>query len=99
MTDEFTAWWFTLDQDDQQAVGAAVDLLGETGPGLVRPLVDTIKTSRHPNMKELRPLGAHLRVMFAFDPRRYCDPIARRRQAGTMECLVRREYPACRPDL
>lgn len=26
--------------------------------------------SRHPNMKELRPLGSNIRVLFAFDPRR-----------------------------
>lgn len=32
--------------------------------------MDTIKGSRHPNMKELRPLGGYIRVLFAFDPRR-----------------------------
>lgn len=35
-----------------------------------RPLVDTLEGSRHPNMKELRPLGTSLRVLFVFDPRR-----------------------------
>jgi hypothetical protein len=32
--------------------------------------VDTIHHSRHANMKELRPRGGHLRILFAFDPRR-----------------------------
>lgn len=37
---------------------------------LGRPLVDTIRGSRHANMKELRPPGGNLRVLFAFNPRR-----------------------------
>jgi hypothetical protein len=32
--------------------------------------VDTITGSRHPKVKELRPRGGYLRVLFAFDPRR-----------------------------
>jgi hypothetical protein len=50
-------------------VDAAVERLAEAGPALGRPLVDTLKTSRHPHMKELRPT-ASLRILFAFDPRR-----------------------------
>lgn len=69
-TDEFGAWYEELGQDDQYSIVAAVDLLEESGPGLGRPLVDTIKGSRHPKMKELRPLGGNVRVLFAFDPRR-----------------------------
>jgi len=36
------------------AVKAAVDELAAVGPGLGRPLVDTVRRSRHSNMKELR---------------------------------------------
>ncbi|GAC1560173.1 MAG: hypothetical protein NVS2B7_34630 [Herpetosiphon sp.] len=32
--------------------------------------VDTIKSSRHVTMEELRPRGRFLRILFAFDPRR-----------------------------
>ncbi len=41
------------------------------GPQLGRPHVDTIKGSRHANMKELRTQsgGKPLRTLFAFDPR------------------------------
>ena len=67
-TDEFGAWWDTLSADDQQAIDAAVGLLAERGPGLGRPLADTVTGSRHPNMKELR-VGT-IRVLFAFDPTR-----------------------------
>jgi hypothetical protein len=43
-----------------------VDLLQQHGPTLGRPVVDSIKASRHHNMKELRT-GA-LRILFVFDP-------------------------------
>lgn len=40
------------------------------GPHLGRPLVDTVKNSRYPNMKELRVqwCGTPYRLFFAFDP-------------------------------
>lgn len=57
------------DQDTQEAVVATFPLLRERGPELGRPFVDTLKGSRHPNMKELRPTRT-VRVCFAFDPRR-----------------------------
>lgn len=45
-------------------------MLRDQGPTLGRPLVDTIKGSRHSNMKELRPGSTgrtEVRVLFAFD--------------------------------
>jgi hypothetical protein len=51
-------------------VAAALDQLERHGPRLGRPFVDSIKRSRHHNMKELRSVGGHLRALFAFDPRR-----------------------------
>lgn len=68
-TDEFRWWYWDLNPDEQDAVDSVVDHLKDRGPGLGRPLVDTIKGSRHPNMKELRPRRG-LRILFAFDPRR-----------------------------
>ena len=46
--------------------------LSEKGPLLGRPRVDTLKGSRHANMKELRfdADGGVWRVAFAFDPER-----------------------------
>jgi hypothetical protein len=69
-TDEFEDWWGTLLEEEQDAIDAAVEKLEERGPALGRPLVDTIKQSRHANMKELMPLISHIRILFAFDPRR-----------------------------
>lgn len=45
----------------------------EDGPGVGRPLVDTIKASRLANLKELRPGSAgssEIRILFVFDPAR-----------------------------
>ena len=67
-TGEFGVWWDDLQPDEQERVMAAVEILGQHGPALGRPLVDTPEGSRHPNMKVLRP--ASIRVLFAFDPRR-----------------------------
>jgi hypothetical protein len=69
-TNEFSAWYRRLDDSTQRAVAAAVEKLEEVGPGLGRPFVDTIKGSRHANMKELRPMRGNVRILFAFDPRR-----------------------------
>jgi len=69
-TDQFEQWWHTLTEDEQDAVTGAVEILEERGPGLGRPLVDTIEGSRHANIKELRAPRGNLRVLFAFDPRR-----------------------------
>ncbi len=69
-TDAFGAWFDALDVEDQDRVVAAVEVLAELGPGLGRPYADRVSASRFHHMKELRPRGGHLRVLFAFDPRR-----------------------------
>lgn len=71
-TDEFGAWWDKLMADEQESVAASVELLRRLGPNLPRPHADTLKNSRHANMKELRTQrqGRPFRTLFAFDPRR-----------------------------
>jgi hypothetical protein len=56
--------------DEQGSIAIAVEALQERGPALGRPFVDTVKASRHANLKELRPHGESIRILFAFDPRR-----------------------------
>ena len=66
-------WLDTLDDDSYDQVLAAVEILRDGGPNVGRPLVDTVRNSRHKNMKELRPGSSgssELRVLFAFDPKR-----------------------------
>jgi len=71
-TDEFGTWWEGLSEAEQVDVRAEVNLLRRFGPSLGRPHVDSVASSKHANMKELRVQhrGRPYRVLFAFDPRR-----------------------------
>ena len=70
--DAFDAEWNELPEAVQDEVLALMGLLKQFGPTLGRPHVDTLKGSRHANMKELRFTAADgvWRVAFAFDPKR-----------------------------
>ena len=70
--DAFDAEFAELAEALQDELLAHARLLAEFGPNLGRPTVDTLKESRHANMKELRFswLGGVWRVAFAFDPKR-----------------------------
>ena len=61
-----------LERDVRIALFAAAKLLADFGPQRGRPHVDTLKGSRHANMKELRFEAAdgEWRAAFAFDPER-----------------------------
>lgn len=71
-TDRFDDWFTSLNDSERASVLAALLVLRERGPGLSRPYADTLKGSRHSNMKELRiqSKGDPLRAFFAFDPNR-----------------------------
>ncbi len=71
-TAAFETWWNSLESDEQESVAASVGLLELLGPQLPRPHSDTLKGSRHANLKELRTQhrGRPLRTLYAFDPRR-----------------------------
>ena|SRR5438067_1853545 len=69
----FDSWVSGLGQKDAEALLAAIRVLRAEGPSLGRPLVDSVKASRHKNLKELRPGSTgrtEVRVLFAFDARR-----------------------------
>jgi hypothetical protein len=79
-TEEFTQWFASLTRKEQLKVVAATELLMEEGPRLGRPVVDTLKGAKYPNLKELRMTGTTLR---AFSPsirraRRSCYAAATR---------------------
>ena len=69
-TDEFAEWYRACADEEQAAINEAVAKLEEHGPSLGRPLVDTLSYTRLSNLKELRPPGTFIRILFAFDPRR-----------------------------
>lgn len=59
------------DPASYESVRVAVDKLAEVGPGLGRPLVDTLRGSNIHNLKELRPRSGRdvaIRILFVFDP-------------------------------
>jgi hypothetical protein len=63
-------WLRSLGEKDATRIGAAIRELERGGPGLSGGVVKVIRGSRHHNMKELRSIGGHLRVLFAFDRHR-----------------------------
>jgi hypothetical protein len=71
-TDEFEEWWNDLSEKEQKDIAKDVKVLGQLGPALGRPRVDSIKKSTFSNIKELRTQsgGNPIRTFFAFDPRR-----------------------------
>jgi len=66
--EEFERWR----RDIQKAATTQLVILESLGPTLGRPHADTLKGSRHGNMKELRfSVGdGEWRIAYAFDPRR-----------------------------
>jgi hypothetical protein len=70
--EEFEPEFSALHVEVRLEILALTRLLQQFGPQLGRPRVDTLKGSRHANMKELRFAAAdgEWRVAFAFDPRR-----------------------------
>lgn len=67
-TPEVRRWLRKLTEKDRLRVEGAIEQLRLEGPTLAPARSKLIKTSRHRNMKELRSVGGHLRVLYAFDP-------------------------------
>jgi hypothetical protein len=70
--DEFVPEFQALEGEVRIEILALTRLLQQLGPQLGRPRADTLKGSRHANMKELRFSAAdgEWRVAFAFDTAR-----------------------------
>lgn len=70
--DAFEAEFLVFERAVQTELLAVARLLAEYGPQLGRPYVDTLKGSKHANMKEMRFSAAdgEWRAAFAFDPER-----------------------------
>jgi hypothetical protein len=78
-------------------LAAMIEVLQTFGPQLRRPHCDTLKGSRHPNMKELRFDAANgvWRIAFAFDAKRSAVLLVGGDKAGVSEArfyksLIRR---------
>ena len=89
-------WLASLDDDSREQVVAAIELLEDRGPQLGRPIVDTVTSSRHRNMKELRPGSSgrsELRILFAFDPKRAAIMLIDGNKAGNWVRWYKKNIP------
>ena len=89
-------WLKAVDEGTYDQVVAALKILTEQGPGLGRPLVDSIVGSRHKNMKELRPGSSgrsEVRILFAFDTKRRAILLLAGDKQGTWAKWYRKYIP------
>lgn len=88
-TDEFEAWWNSLDGDEQESLAASIGLVEQLGPQLPRPHSDTVNGSKHSNMKELRTQhrGRPIRTFY------------RSTRAGWRSCSLAGTRPATRDSM
>ena len=89
-------WLASLDDDSREQIVAAIELLEDRGPQLGRPIVDTVTSSRHRNMKELRPGSSgrsELRILFAFDPKRAAIMLIAGNKAGNWVRWYKKNIP------
>lgn len=89
-------WLKAINEDTYDQIIAALQILAEVGPGLGRPLVDTIVGSRHNNMKELRPGSSgrsEVRILFAFDPQRHAIMLLAGDKQGRWDKWYRTNVP------
>jgi hypothetical protein len=99
-TREVRDWLRSLrqtDPDTYRAVNVAIDMLAESGPGLGRPLVDTLRESKIRNLKELRPRSGRevaIRVLFVFDPWSQAVLLVAGNKAGDWSGWYRMAIPA-----
>jgi hypothetical protein len=91
VADEVLEWIQGLAAADRDRVAQAIDVLADLGPGLGRPLVDTIKGSSVQNLKELR-VGS-VRILFAFDPWRACILLVAGDKANRWQVWYREAIP------
>lgn len=67
-TDEFKAWYDSLDDGDESAVYRSVELLSQAGVVLGHPHSSKINGSKHSGMRELRvqSQGEPIRIFYIF---------------------------------
>lgn len=94
-TDLFDDWFDSQSDDTQEKMLAGLVALQNGGPGVGRPLVDTVNASSHKNMKELRVQhkGDPLRAFFAFDPQRQAIILCAGNKGGNEKRFYKQMIP------
>jgi hypothetical protein len=91
--DRFREEFRLLEAEVRLEFTALVGALEQMGPHLSRPRADTLKGSRHANMKELRfsAAGGEWRTAYAFDPvRRAIILVAGDKSGGSERLFYKR---------
>jgi hypothetical protein len=91
-TSAFDRWFRGLEAERACQVTAALRRVASTGPVLGRPRVDSIRSSRIHNLKELR-LHDGVRVLFAFDPNRRAVMLLGGDKTGSWNRWYRQHIP------
>src|SRR5260370_38247175 len=88
--DEFAEEFRSWRPDVQKAAATSIATLQLLGPTLARPHADTLKVSRHGNMKELRfsVCDGEWRIAFAFDPSRQAILLLAESKSGLASDLL-----------
>ncbi len=82
----FEVEYAELPPDVRVVLNDRIALLRQHGPSLGRPYADTLRESRHANMKELRfDADGVWRVAFAFDPNRQAILLLAENKRETMK--------------
>lgn len=91
--DKFEAEFDELSTEVQDELLAHALFLEKFGPQLGRPSVDTLKGSKHSNMKELRFKAKNgvWRVAFAYDPQRQAILLVAGNKSGVSETRFYKE--------
>ena len=99
LLDPVDEWFLQLCETDPHTanrVMEAIDHLAQAGPGLGRPLVDRVHSSRLHNLKELRPGStgrSEIRLLFAFDAERAAVILVAGDKAGQWDRWYRENIP------
>jgi hypothetical protein len=93
IAEEFEPKFLDLAAEVQDEILAITILLQQFGPQTGRPRVDTLKGSKHANMKEMRfdAVDGVWRVAFVFDPKRQAILLVAGDKSGGSEKKFYRE--------
>jgi hypothetical protein len=86
-------WYQGLNGEERKQITAAMNRVRLFGPVVGRPTVDSIKGSRHHNMKEMRSTGRNLRALVIFDPQRRAVVLVGGDKTGDWKGWYKRNIP------